>query len=376
MILVAIFMMLAGAVIRYAGLSFVSFDMQGFLIPWYDKIVSGGFASLREPFSNYTPPYLYLLWLSTLTRAILPKVAAIKLISIAFDFCSAFLVYKILSLKYAQGTTPLLGAGAFLLLPTVLLNSAFWGQADATYTFFLLACVYFLMKDQPLPALIFWGLSLSFKAQAIFLAPLLLLLTLQKRIPWFYFAIVPIVYALMMIPAALTGHSFLDLMLVYLNQADTYRGLSMHGPNLYVFIPNSLYTPGLVIGILITVAAISAWIAVYARRVKEFTPEIILLCALASVAIVPFFMPKMHDRYFYLADVLSFVAAFYFPRLWFLAVGYQIVSGLAYSIFLIPSIAPMKKHIPDLILNTAALVNTAVMALLLWMQARLIPRKS
>jgi Gpi18-like mannosyltransferase len=374
--ILALLLAAAGLAIRFAGLSFVSFDMEDFLIGWYDKLAAQGFAALRRPFSNYTPPYLYLLALAPLTQSFLPKVAAIKLISIFFDLCNAFLVYRILKIKYPQGWIALLGGASFLLLPTILLNSAYWGQADATYTCFMLACIYFLMKGRPLPAMICLGLSFSLKAQAAFIAPLLLLLIARKQMPWYYVGIVPVVYALMMIPAALTGRPFLELLTIYVNQAGKYGGLSMHGPNLYVFVSNDFYTPGVLIGAAVTAAVVLAWIVTYSRSIQEFTPGTILLCALVSVAILPFFLPKMHDRYFYLADVLSFLVAFYFPRIWFLAAGYQLVSGMAYSIFLIPSVVRIGPHRADLILKGSALASTLTIGLVLWSQWRLLGLKN
>lgn len=101
--------------------------------------------------------------------------------------------------------------------------------------------------------------------------------------------------------------------------------LAVNVSNLYVFIPNEYYSQGVILGVLIAGVIISLWVAVYAKRIRIFTPEIILFSTFVSVALVPFLLPKMHDRYFYPADVLSLLAVFYFPRLWFLALGYQII---------------------------------------------------
>jgi len=39
----------------------------------------------------------------------------------------------------------------------------------------------------------------------------------------------------------------------------------------------------------------------------------------------------MHERYFYLADVISIIYAFYFPRYFFIAVIVQLCSLLSYA---------------------------------------------
>lgn len=360
--------------LRLSGLGFVSVDIRDFLLDWYNKLATDGFASLRNPFSNYTPPYLYLLFFSTKTAGFIPKIAAIKLLSICFDFLNSFLVYRILKIRYPHGETAWMGAALFLLLPTALLNSAYWGQSDAIYTFFLLACIFFLMKEQPFAAMIFLGVSFSFKAQAAFLGPLVLLLIIRKKMPWHYLGIVPLVYALMMIPAALAGRPMIELLTIYIGQANTYHRLSEHAPNLYLFISNTLYAPVLVIGLVTTALITLIWTTIYARKLREFTPQTILLCALASAAFMPFFLPKMHDRYFYLAEVLSFLVAFYFPSTWLLAVTYQLVSGLVYSVVLRASVMPVEPTLAGYTLIFAAFVNTALMGFVFWNQWKLINR--
>jgi len=227
------------------------------------------------------------------------------------------------------------------------------------------------MKERPFIAMIFLGISFSFKAQAVFLGPLVLLLIVRKKIPWFYLGIVPLVYGLIMIPAALTGRPIIELLTIYGGQADTYHTLSEHAPNLYLFIPNTLYIPVLVIGLVTAVLITSTWITIYARKLKEFTPQTILLCALVSAAFMPFFLPKMHDRYFYLAEVLSFLVAFYFPSMWLFTLGYQIVSGLVYFVVLTASVMPLEPALAGNILITAAFLNTALMGFVFWIQWKL-----
>jgi Gpi18-like mannosyltransferase len=356
-----------GLGLRFLGLPLVSLDMQTYLIGWYEAIATRGLAVLREPFSNYTPPYLYLMALTTLTARFLPKVIAIKLISILFDILNALLAYRILKLVRPRGSPALLGAAGFLLIPTLFINSGWWGQADSIYTFFLLLCVYWLMQSRPLPAMLALGLSFSFKAQAAFLAPLILLLVLRKKIPWSYLLLIPAVYLLLMLPAALAGRPLADLLTIYLGQAGDFRELSKNAPNLYEFFPNSLYSPMVMIGIIITIIIILLWAGTYRHRIAEFQPRILLLCALASVVLVPFFLPKMHDRYFYPADVLSYLLAFSGPGLWLPALGYQVISGMVYFVFL-SGIHPDRGH---LLVQVAAVLNTALVIWILLQQYRL-----
>jgi hypothetical protein len=47
------------------------------------------------------------------------------------------------------------------------------------------------------------------------------LLIWKKKIPWFNLGVIPIVYGLLVIPAALTGRPFLELFLVYAGQEES-----------------------------------------------------------------------------------------------------------------------------------------------------------
>src|SRR6478735_5522526 len=68
------------------------------------------------------------------------------------------------------------------------------------------------------------------------------------------------------------------------------------------------------------------------RRVMS-RASMVVLGATVLVAI-PFLLPGMHERYFYLADALLIVAAFYRPRLAPFAVLAQLCSLAAYAPFL------------------------------------------
>ena len=327
-----------GIGIRLAGANVISYDMRGFLLPWYDFITAHDWlTALRGEFSNYTPSYIYLLTLVAKTNVLFTPVAAIKLLSVLFDFINAFLVYRIVGLRGQGRALPLLAAGLFLCLPTPAMNSAAWGQTDATYTCFMLAGLYCLLLDRPVPAMTSFGVALAFKAQSLLFAPFVLLLTIRRRIPWWTYVLVPAVYLAFMLPAVLAGRSIASVLGVYLVQARTNRALSMFAPNLYmlrVFFPDSFYAPALVIGFVIAASLATAWVVVCARRLKEMTAESLILCATVCVATMPFLLPKMHDRFFYLMDVLTFLTVFFLPHLWMFAVAAQVASGLVYLSYL------------------------------------------
>ena len=112
---------------------------------------------------------LYLLALLTYTP--LGPLIGIKLISVPFDLVLGYFTYRIVRLRYPHGWVPTVAAAVVLFLPTVVLNSALWGQIDATYTSLALGGLYFVLRRRPWLACIFFGLALSFKLQVVFLFP-------------------------------------------------------------------------------------------------------------------------------------------------------------------------------------------------------------
>ena len=62
--------------------------------------------------------------------------------------------------------------------------------------------------------------------------------------------------------------------------------------------------------ILLTLLVVVYWLT----HAREITPEMTLDFALFFAIFLPFVMPKIHDRYFFLADMLSIYAARYRDR--------------------------------------------------------------
>jgi Gpi18-like mannosyltransferase len=322
--------------IRFPLLDFKSADFFNSLKPWYLIIRNMGFSAFGTNFSTYTPPYLYLLYIIARFFPDVPIVIAIKLPGLIADFICAYFVGLIVRLRFPKGLAPFAAAIAVLFAPTIVLNSAFWGQADSLFTAGLLACTYFLMTRRYTFALLAFGVALAFKLQAIFLVPLLLVLFLRGTISWKPFVLVPVILVVAVIPAWAAGRPILELLGTYIFQASQFQSLTMNAPSLYAWLPdtnqvfNLFYLPGIIIG---AAAAFMFIIVVYKSR-NEFTPSLLLELTLVSVLIIPFFLPKMHERYFYPADIISIAFAFYYPQLFYLPILIGGVSFLAYYPFL------------------------------------------
>jgi len=246
------------------------------------------------------------------------------------DFLCAFLAYKIIKLKYPSGKTAIFGFLTVLLSPNAIYNSSLWGQCDVIYTTGLLGCVYFLSVRKQIPALISFGIAFSFKLQSIFLVPLLLVMLCKRRINWYYLSLIPLVYLISVLPAWFAGKPILNLLLVYLNQTNNYKQLTQRAPNIYQWIPNDLYQIILPIGLIVTTLTILFLTYIIYKNNLEITQDRLIYLATLSVLFIPYILPKMHDRYFYPADIFTIIFAFYFPQYRWVAIIMQIASFFSY----------------------------------------------
>jgi Gpi18-like mannosyltransferase len=316
----------------------LSGDLTYYVLPWFAHLTKHGLQAISGAYSDYPPTYLYLLATVAPLHPVISDVVLIKSVSVAFTFVAAFIVYLIVfEITMDQRISAVAGAGV-LILPTVTMNSAYWGQSDVIYSTFVLGFVLFSLKSAPLRAVFCLGLAFSFKLQTIFVAPYVLYLILRRRIALQHLIVIPAVYAVAMLPAWLMGRPASELATIYFSQihADLYdHRLSLSAPNLYEIIQNFQvidYQAGVRTGIILAAAAGIA-LAVAAQRFRD-NLQTDLLVATASVILMPFILPKMHDRYFFLADVFTYVLMFTFRRAWPLAMAMQIGSLSAYCRFL------------------------------------------
>ncbi|GHO98435.1 hypothetical protein KSF_084830 [Reticulibacter mediterranei] len=394
-------------------------DYTFFVSQWYDYIQThNGFAALRYEFANYNVPYLYLI--AILTYLPIPKLIALKSLSVVFDLVLGLFTYLIIGIKYPRSYAAIIGALVVLFAPTIFINSAAWGQCDAIYTAFCLGSLYFLLKDRPAWACVFFGLAFAFKLQAIFFAPIFLIVLLRKKVSLQHLVLIPAIFLLMLLPALIAGRDVGSLLSIYGEQITTggvgggvttsfnggggrFAGGNRQGPppnngapgapnnggqrafnrgsnsnqdgipsnggqrafngggrpngggprggmngdnfsssaltynaaSFYQWLPDNL--PGFWkwIGIALAGLSVGGVGLLVWKSEQPLTKAVLLKVAVTFALVIPFFLPEMHERYFYLADVLSIVYAFYFPRYFYVPVIMQASSLIAYAPYML-----------------------------------------
>lgn len=329
-------MVIFAITIRYSLFYFQSGDYGSFINKWYEFIkTNGGYKALSHNFSDYNPPYLYLLALFSYLPV--GSLYVVKIISVVFDFVAAFFAFKLVERKYKNETMAVFSFATVLFAPTIILNGSYWGQCDIIYSAFLLASIYFLSKGKDALSLIMYGISISFKLQAVFLFPIFIILFLKKKLSFAGFFIIPAIFFLSVVPSVIIGRTWTDAFLVYLSQAKNYSSLTLNAPNIYQWFPMADFLTFSRTGLLFSAAIICAFIFLVYKKRNEINGDHIIKISFALLSAVPFLLPRMHERYFFPADIFSIVYAYYFPRYFFIPIGMQIISFLSYGPFLFGS---------------------------------------
>lgn len=316
--------------LRFKLRTFESMDYLSHVKFWYQTI-SDGIESLGMNISDYTPPYLYFLYIISKIMPHLENIVAIKIPATISDLVMAGYVFAIVRLKYKEGPVPWLAFFAILFAPTVVLNSAYWGQVDSLYTFALVACIYYVLKEKKFLAGLAFGIAFAIKLQSIFFIPFILVLWLKKRMTWKELLLTPGVYLLAILPSWVLGQSFLDLISIYIVKNEVCLRLVHNAPSLYNWLPQSKYAVLFPYGLALFAGVCGVFLWVVQKSRVKLSRALIIQLALTSVLVLPFFLPKMHDRNFYPADVISIIFGFYFPNLFIVPLVVNLTSYLSYQ---------------------------------------------
>jgi Gpi18-like mannosyltransferase len=314
-------------------------DTTEYLVPWFEQLRrDGGLAAIGQPISNYTPPYLYLL--AAMGYLPLDPLVAIKLLSTVTDLALAAVVAGLAGHLRPGRLTGWIAAAAVVLLPPVVLNSALLGQCDALYSTLLLLTLLLVFRDQPRAAGFVIGVALAVKFQAVFLMPVFALLLIRRRVPPTAVPLVIAGWGAAMLPALLAGRPWGDLPQIYLTQLNQFGELTLYAPNIYQWLPadQALTVPGIALAALLVYAVL---VAVIGTGV-ELTDVLVVRVGYLILLLLPFALPRMHERYSYPADVLGVVYAFAVHRGWVVAAAGAVVSGLTYLPFGIGASMPME----------------------------------
>lgn len=328
-------------------------DYRDFLLPWVEFFrQNGGFRALSAFYGNYNAPYTYFLASFSYLNA--SPLYLIKLSSIFFDIILAWAVLKIVLYLNNDESAAFAAFLAALLLPTVILNSSCWAQCDGIYAAFSLWALYYGIKEKFTPSVVFMAIAFSFKLQAIFMLPVFGIFLFSgkmkiKQIPIFLLA-----YIAVMLPVIFVGRSVKDALMYYFTSlGSTGSGINYNSVSVFALlkVPFTDYNP-IIPKIFIGLAFIFALGTVLSCSLigKNLSSKSEVMAAALLVSVIPFLLPHMHDRYFYLSEIMLLIIGFGFKNMFYFPFFSQFASLLSYHAYL------MRRYLLPLSLGAVVLL--------------------
>lgn len=322
--------------IRCSLMYFYSRDYEVFLSVWLSEMRKySGMEALKANIGDYTMPYQYFLLI--LSKLKCNDLLLIKLFSVTFDIVGATYAMKLVGLKTKSIAVRALAFILTLAIPTVFLNSAMWGQCDMLFTAFGLAAIYYALKERGGLSVIMIAIAFSFKIQTIFFVPVMAVLFLIGKIKWRDLLWFPAVLFISVLPAAFAGRNPVSALMVYLHQTKEYATMHINATSIWCFIgdPEGVeFFNFNMIAIMLTGLAVAALIYLAYKYRSKLDVRMIVNIAFIGALLIPYLLPRMHDRYFFTADVLSLIYFFYNKNRWYIPIGVILSSYICYSRYL------------------------------------------
>jgi len=351
--------------LRYLCLSHETLDYTTFLAKWVQYFRdNGGFSALSGSVGNYNVPYLYFL--SAFSYSNIYDLYLIKLLSVFFDVVLAWAAMRLAGRFTKSVWRRLLVFFTVLLWPTVVLNGAYWGQCDSIYAAFAVLSVWLALDRRPALSMVCIAVSFAFKLQAVFIMPLFLVLLFSRRMKLWHFLLFPVTYLVLVLPAVIAGRPLWDTVTLYFNQMGSVgSGLNYNSPSVFAFFRNVgneelAAKLGIAAAFIFTISVLF-WLYRNKNRISDYT---VLATALLFVVAVPFLLPHMHDRYFFIADVLALVFAFSAPEYFMAPLLCEFASLLGYHAYL------KARYLLPMSYGAAAL-SVVIVVLLIFIRANL-----
>lgn len=151
---------------------------------WGARAVEYGFSGFytKGVLTDYPPGYVYILYVIGRIRAhfhiaqySVMDLFLLKLPAVCCDVLCSYLIYRESRrrMNYNELQSIFL-MSAYLFQPTVILDSACWGQVDGVYTLVVVIMCLFLMDGYTIPAYVIYGIGILLKPQTIMFTPVLL----------------------------------------------------------------------------------------------------------------------------------------------------------------------------------------------------------
>ena len=367
--IVLVLISLLALYVRLCLFPFQSYDFNTFLNPWYDQIsAQGGVRALKSQVGNYGITYQFIISLFTYLPG--KSIFWYKILSVFFDYILAITGGLIvINFQNTQKKEKFLFVYSIVLfVPTIIMNSGMWAQCDSIYASFLLLSILSLLKNRNKLTFIYLGIAFAFKLQSIFIVPFFLICYLvNKKFSISYFLLSLISFYVCCLPGIIMGRSIFAPFEIYFGQTHETR-INLNIPNFSGLLTTSpimknISTYEMMKDFLICITLVILLLAyLFILNNKQLlTGQKILIIATWTCWTCVMFLPSMHERYMYVADILLILLAC-ISRKYF--VNAIIAVSLSYMTYLF---ALLNVHISIPNLSLLALANYIIFSVLIFL---------
>jgi Gpi18-like mannosyltransferase len=276
---------------------------------------NGHFFGFKTTSANYNAIYLYLCGI----LSYIPlswELYVMKMLSCVFDFVCAVFSMKIIRQITSSGKMGMLGYAVILFSPIVVLNSGVWAQSDSMYAAFLIVSLFYIMNGKPLKSMFFFGIGLSVKLQAIFMLPFIILVFIVKK--WSFRRLFSAVFGFfaVSVPAWFFGWPLIKWFLNYFAGTETSGSglLTMNAPTIYSW---GVIDGGIAVLFITAMLILLGFLVINKKAVMSYNT--LLLLFLFCNFTVPFFLPNMHERYFYVGEIAVLLFSLVNPKKFYIS---------------------------------------------------------
>jgi predicted membrane-bound dolichyl-phosphate-mannose-protein mannosyltransferase len=152
---------------------------------WASNLATQGFHGFyeRDFFHDYTPGYLYVLYLVGLVGNAAGSIGdLIKIPPILADVALGWLIWSMVQEAGGSRRAGLIGAALVIFNPVSWYDSVLWGQVDSFGVVFLLLGVRALWRDRPERAAVYTVIAALIKPQLAILVPIVAVLTIRRAL--------------------------------------------------------------------------------------------------------------------------------------------------------------------------------------------------
>lgn len=284
---------------------------------WAERLNQVGFAHFYSDqiWTNYTPGYLYILYLAGSIKNLLNITNGqfyllLKIPSILAEILISIFIYKLISKESKMWAR--LATAAVLFNPAFIFNSAVWGQIDGLLSLLFLLSIYFLNQKKLILAGIYFGLAFLIKPQAITLIPVYSLYLISNfSIQSFLKLSVPALITIFLASVPFFPKQFWGFPQLFLRMSSDYSYTSLFAYNFWgivgFWIPDNHLWINLSYQTWGYILFVGYWIVVayffFKKKLSLYS-----LAVLASLSF--FFLPtRVHERYLYPSLVFLILTA-------------------------------------------------------------------